>query len=1322
MRELINIFESIEQIYTYFMLNSINAYNFKILSQLIKDILNNPQINKEQICKIIKSFISFFENEKNLLEQNIKIETSNKELIRILNELIDEVRIIFNNKNNIFEIYFYEIQINKIKNLNYIQNIVSLIFNKEEFIQKSEIFIKYFLPKEELIPSNSEKNSFMKIFKDLDPNIQTPKLILFELNKKESNVFDETILFYFNKILKDYFIKLEEDSNNNNKDSKNNIYDKLSYEYFIICLNLLQEILSTGICTISKLTNFVKLYSISYITNYLNNYARILFDDNLYNKYTFDSLNDFLNNSDIKNNFLTIIKIYIFKLIYNKFDRNFELFIEFMNYNVHNKNLKYFQKYDLGQNKKNYNNYLLLNLDMIQRYENFLVGYFEDKKHDFKIENSKLISIIKESYEDNNEFLDIFYCLVANNILNQYIGVDNIDFINSSLFDYANKIKEKIFDNNTYNFIQKELLNLIINPDLFFNKIIIKYGILDSKKFDIITYSFRFLLSINSNINFYSNFFYDNVKDFIQTNYFPGTYMETDLFIRTLPDIEKHLSQGPKNRGCYVCSCGFYYPIPPCGFPTSESDCIVCKKRIGGTQHKMIKRPGHLRIYKNIEDLNSYGGYNGGQNFRDLSGNVMTLEEYKQKIINKRPPLDYKGIKKEKLSNFKNTLLIRNINILTYRIMHFILYSHLFFSNALNYLTDPELGDYCVEGLNCLEILEFDWAFIEKDLKENGISKIHVFFNYIFKDFIKNMKKSNKEMKDIETRNNFEKSIFNFFNTIIQKEKYKQYEESYLNKNIKPIGDLMIKNIIEEILKPSNYSEVEFPYLKYFYFSKTLNKKEIYEKLKTEKDYTTKYPLLDTCLSNEGLNKIKLLQNLQNINNFSNFLLKKYSYEITREKAKSLKIKEVLNNKKLENLFEKYSKSWDNIKSYATKYECRNEMEILNINKDSYLSEFLLDNGELYHGMYLAAAYDMFIEWQNSIISNIINVNSQNGLLKSYIQLLKRKVYVQEANENDILSISKFIDNKVIDDIIFKYVYRNCFEKDKNGKLEIDYYNYDSFSFDFEKMEIELGKILLIGKKQFITKEEDKNYLNFVTYRFEGFRNNKSSIIIEFREKYESKELIQQEKDDILRYLNSQNIINISNMKIKKMKELENIYFSLQTLLFYIYKENFEIIKPINDIINELPEYICICEQLKNFFNIYQNFGINSILKIFENIESLCFEVIRQNLNEEYKKVIKNPFQNQIKNYINNNKNGIILIAKNFPDALRKLISRYLAGKRSDMEIDEKKELKYYVAQEDLWENDPSRDEQLQNALDEFFINFQLTVGQCLALYDLLHT
>ena len=91
----------------------------------------------------------------------------------------------------------------------------------------------------------------------------------------------------------------------------------------------------------------------------------------------------------------------------------------------------------------------------------------------------------------------------------------------------------------------------------------------------------------------------------------------------------------------------------------------------------------------------------------------MTLDEYKEKVISKRPSLDYKGIRKETKSHYlKNNKLFRNTNELTYRILHFIIFSHLLFSNALDFLTDDQLNSYCVENMNCMEILEKDWSFI----------------------------------------------------------------------------------------------------------------------------------------------------------------------------------------------------------------------------------------------------------------------------------------------------------------------------------------------------------------------------------------------------------------------------------------------------------------------------------------------------------------------------------------------------------------------------------------------------------------------------------
>ena len=380
---------------------------------------------------------------------------------------------------------------------------------------------------------------------------------------------------------------------------------------------------------------------------------------------------------------------------------------------------------------------------------------------------------------------------------------------------------------------------------------------------------------------------------------------------------------------------------------------------------------------------------------------------------------------------------------------------------------------------------------------------------------------------------------------------------------------------------------------------------------------------------------------------------------------------------------------------------------------------FLIVNGDLYYGMYIAAMYEVFIEWQNSILNKIINYNAQNGLLNSYISLISRKVYIQDAQENEIISIGQKED-KIIENILLKIIYRNCFEKIDN-KIKIDYLNYDNNKYDFDEMEIELGKLLLLDKKYFITKEDDKEYLKFIIYRYEGFRNNNSSVIIEFISKYKQIDLTAEVKDILQNYLDDKKIINLEKYEIKKIKELENMYFSLQTLLFYIFKEDYDLKESINNIIIQLPEYVVICKELNDMFQNFNNLCVDSILKIFEFFEYLCFSQIKNNLNVEYKTIIDKKIQEKIYDYYTKNKNGFILLSNNFIDAIRKLISRYLSGKRSENEINETIKLKEFIVKEELWNRDPTSDKDLNDALEDFFKKFDITVGQSLSLFNCLN-
>ena len=47
--------------------------------------------------------------------------------------------------------------------------------------------------------------------------------------------------------------------------------------------------------------------------------------------------------------------------------------------------------------------------------------------------------------------------------------------------------------------------------------------------------------------------------------------------------------------------------------------------------------------------------------------------------------------------------------------------------------------------------------------------------------------------------------------------------------------------------------------------------------------------------------------------------------------------------------------------------------------------------------------------------------------------------------------------------------------------------------------------------------------------------------------------------------------------------------------------------------------------------------------------------------------------------------------------------------------------MKDRIIMEELWSKDPTTDEQLNSAIDEFFKNFNITIGECLSLFDCLN-
>ena len=1019
-----------------------------------------------------------------------------------------------------------------------------------------------------------------------------------------------------------------------------------------------------------------------------------------------------------KNNLKKVIKIYILKLINNLID-NFE---EFKKFDFEKCGINFHKEFSLWQSHQNSKiedivNYCLLTLDNEKDKNNFfdeLLIFNLEKKDKFKNEKNLLNKI-------NSYGLDTFVCIAINKISQNLIKIKDEDVDNFS------KLNEKLFSENNYkcNLNLKELLSLIFNKGKFDSIIrpyILKKGKISSKLFEILLYSFRFCVQSLEALEIqkknkqqkkllFASILSLNCSNNLDSYFIPGNEIYEDLHLTTLEFIENHLNSSPDNIGCYVCSCGYYYSIQPCGFPNQSSTCPVCKlgigkgnKKISVGIHGLERRPGHYRIFK---DENQH--QTCMNRYKDSDENVpnMTLENYKNTIINPLLNKAQKGLTQIPKEQFiRKNKVIRKLSELSYRILNYIIYSHLFFANCLKFIDGNKLKNYLVLNMTCIEIIEQDWDFIKEILQQKGIQSIEIFMNLIFKrlsDLIKNCDCFTTE----NLRNSFEQKI----NDLITKclNEYSNYRNIYIEENQKllNLSNDDIQTIINELVLPNEYiyNEKDYPLFKYFILTKYSSKSEFIKKLGPSNIYALKYPLLyQYLLDNIDTKKMKYLPAF---NEFTNYMVENYSFKISRDDAKKriLKNEQIFSENGFAPKYKNFINAWNQIKSEAIKYKCRPEMIPKDLKQEDNLVYFLNDDGELGYGMYLAAACQNFITWQNSFLQPIIDNIAQNGILHHFANNMQRKIPVQSAKINQTLLIEDCFNNSLyynFEDIISTFCRRDIFQEDGT----INYSNYNSFIYDFGSIEEELGKLLLPGKCLF----ENEDNLNFITYWSEGFRGGKSDTLINFYLKYPQKDLTEYEIMIIFEYI-----------QLEKNKDFKPFFGSMQLIIFYLTNNLYKNDEKIIDILNKAPKYLKISDICINFFSKEgKDFKVEKLMNVFFFIEHLCFEDLSNTLQPEYKKEIPKELQDKIKHKLLEQKNDNVLSVKELAAALRRYISRYLAGKRESVDINETRELYYDLTRIDLWKEKIGRLDNLEELVYAKISEFKLNVGQAFNLYKLI--
>ena len=1290
-------------------LNNVNKSNLDNILSILKilsdqNIFTNTLINDdtkyEDLCKNIQILYDFLYSNLGETEDFPKL---------ILNIFVDEIK--------------------KIDNENYRQKLVEIILSNPNLISISYPFISIIL--KGLIDNNpnSISDNLEKIqgnnYSYLDPICASDNDALNEIIlstfENQLNLYFESIPQLTDEELKEYFPKYLESIDNGHNNPTLILFDK-SLEVFKKCLNFLEILYNNKMEKKDENINnelICKLYCIAFVKIYL--FKCIYF--NHYNNQELLGFDEIVKaiEGNAQNNFRRMVKVYAFKIFFYILKNNY---YEFSNYHFPNHGITFFEEFKdkFEEQKEAMLSYYMLPKD--DEYDKYKEE--SDKFDSYRFNNfNNPINQFKDIIEKDG--IDIFYT-VSSNIVVSNLALKNYTS-NSDEYSKYSSFAKSLFSQLKISEIARKLFLLFSNDDEFNKimkpKLINEEGLteIDSTSFEILLYGLRFCLQTsnceNPNGLLFSELISKECEEKINQNCIPGNNILDDIYVSNYYAIERHLNKFASNVGAYVCSCGLYYDIGPCGFPNDKSTCLNCGQPTGNGPnppgvtgcHGFAHREGHYRIFKDeAQKKGEFDRY--GDNDKNIPN--MLLNDYKVKIINPIIEKSKFGISKVSKIVFENIQQpVRKLSQAGYRLLSFILYSHLFYSNCLQFISNDNMKKYVCEGMTCIKMLVSNWNLLKDALQSKGIQIIQIFMNLIFKKLSEKIKNC-KEIKTNDEREKFEEEIEKLL-----EESYKEYDEyskKYLelNKEALELDQHNMKSLMLENNDIKVYDEENYPFYKYFLMSTYPSKENMINDLKKIIQFEKKYPLLSIYV-NDLDDRMHLIKNLPEFNEFENFMIDYYSYKISREEASNrlLKDEEIYKNnqqKFLEKL-NRFKEIWSELKPYATKYGCREEMPPIDLDENKSIAHFLNDNGEIGKGMYIAAAYQTFIEWQNSFLDKVIEPLRQNGILHHYVKNMEKTIDVQKAKNNEVLNFDKADESFM--EIIYENSKRNIFRENNT----VNYMNYKQFIYDFDSIEKSLGELILSGKMKFNGHEN----LKFVTYSFEGFRGSKSSVLTDFSAKYMQKALSKE---------NKQMIYDSIKDKLKDgNEELSKILFSIQLLIYYLTQVRYKEPDEINTIIEDLPEYVTLSPECIDFFK-NQKLKVEDITEVYSYIELLCFQPIIANLRDYYKKPIEKEKADDILKLFEDKKFKVITKV-HLASACRKLISRYLVSTRDDTDYSENNKLVLYLDRDEMWtelwkekenlsEEEKNQEEEKFKEDLEILRKQELILGQSYELYNLL--
>ena len=185
--------------------------------------------------------------------------------------------------------------------------------------------------------------------------------------------------------------------------------------------------------------------------------------------------------------------------------------------------------------------------------------------------------------------------------------------------------------------------------------------------------------------------------------------------------------------------------------------------------------------------------------------------------------------------------------------------------------------------------------------------------------------------------------------------------------------------------------------------------------------------------------------------------------------------------------------------------------------------------------------------------------------------------------------------------------------------------------------------------------------------------------------------------------------------------------FDIQKLINYIQEENYNNEQNIKDIIKQIPPIIHL-EKISQFINDYTKeggdnkklFTVNSLIDFYNLFEHLCWDEIKANINNEFKKTLEDEKKYEIRKYFDDLNPNCIINKLNLSTAIRRFISKYLSGLTNDNDKSEKNLLIPELSRADLWDYSFVDHPYFQKEMEKINNKLKITIGYAMDLYEVL--